>query len=275
MNIAEALGQYTEAFKAISDTARIDAECLIINVTKISKTSFFSHPETELTALQQSTLHQQAQRRLQGEPVAYIIGHKEFWDLNLTVNADVLIPRPETECLVEWLLDHYPRDQKLKIADLGVGSGAIALALAKERPDWSIHATDYSQNALAVAKNNAQKNQLHNVHFFHGEWYDALPEKNYDIIASNPPYIDSDDKHLKHLSYEPISALDGGKDGLDAIKIIIHQGKAYLKAGGLLIFEHGYDQRETVLSFLQKAGYSNIEDHDDLAGLPRFCSAYS
>lgn len=273
MNIADALDQYSQAFKAISDTAHLDAECLITHVTGLEKSVLFSHPENELNSKQQDELQKLAKRRLNGEPIAYIIGHKEFWDLDLMVNSDVLIPRPETECLVEWLLSKYPSGHTLKVADLGVGSGAIALALAKERPEWKIHATDYSQAALNIAKKNAEKYKLNNVHFFHGEWFSALPEKHYDIIASNPPYIASDDKHLKHLTFEPITALDGGESGLDAIKIIIHEGRDYLNQGGLLTFEHGYDQQDAILHFLQKAGYNKIEDHNDLAGLPRFCTA--
>jgi len=275
MNIKDALEQYTEAFKAISETPRLDAECLLTYITKLSRAALIAHSETLLTEHQEGELAQLASRRLDNEPIAYIVGHKEFWGMDLAINPNVLIPRPETECLVEWILSQYPTHQKLKVADLGVGSGAIALALAKERPSWIIHATDFSQPALQLAKGNALQHHLKNVLFYSGEWCDALPDKDYDIIASNPPYIPSDDKHLKHLSHEPIEALDGGTQGLDDIKIIIHQSLDYLKKGGLLIFEHGYDQRKAILSFLQKAGYTNIKDHDDLAGLPRFSTANS
>ena len=195
--------------------------------------------------------------------------------MTLKVTPNVLIPRPETECLVEWILARYTNNQKqtFKVADLGVGSGAVALALAKERSNWIVHATDYSNNALKIAKENANSYHLTNVHFFHGKWCDALPNNDYDIIVSNPPYIDSNDKHLKHLAFEPIDALDGGKKGLDAIKMIIHQAKNYLKERGLLIFEHGYDQQEAIQYFLKEAKYRYIEDHNDLANLPRYYTA--
>ena len=273
ITIEDALANNMEAFKAVSDTAHLDAELLIAHVTGLSRAALFTHPEQALTEQQENHLKQLAERRLQNEPIAYITGYKEFWDLNLKVTPDVLIPRPETECLIEWILEHYTNDQKLKVADLGVGSGAIALSLAKERPNWIIHATDYSRNALHIAKENAQKYRLANVYFFHGAWCNALPSNNYDIIVSNPPYIDSNDKHLKHLAFEPVDALDGGKHGLDAIKLIIDQAKNYLKKTGLLIFEHGYDQHEAIASFLKEAGYNSIEDHNDLANIPRYYTA--
>lgn len=264
--------KYTDALKSISDTARLDAEILIAWTANLTRTALFTHPETALTAAQEKKLHDLILRRLKGEPIAYLIGHKAFWDMELNVTADVLIPRPETECLIEWILENYT-DTHLKIADLGVGSGAIALALAKERPTWTVHATDYSHKALSIAKANAEKYHLKNLHFFHGAWCKALPEKNYDIIASNPPYIESHDSHLKHLSYEPIEALDGGDDGLDDIKMIIHEAKSYLKNSGLLIFEHGFDQQNIILKFLKEAGYHNINGHKDLAKQPRFVTA--
>lgn len=271
--IQDAITTCTNAFKTVSDTAHLDAEVLVAHAASAPPTRLFSHPEAELTQEQEQNLRQLTKRRLQGEPIAYIIEHKEFWELELKVTPDVLIPRPETECLVEWIVEHHPKGSTLKVADLGVGSGAIALALAKEHPQWTIHATDYSHEALLIARENANNHNLHNVHFFHGEWCEPLPKKDYDIIVSNPPYIDSHDKHLNHLSFEPKSALDGGKSGLDDIKIIIHQAKNYLKKSGLLIFEHGFDQRETILTFLNETRYNDAEDHNDLAGLPRFATA--
>lgn len=271
--IKDSIENYTKAFKAVSDTPHLDAEILISHVTELSRARLFAHPEKNLTDSQEIFLKKITERRLSGEPIAYITGQKEFWELNLNVTPDVLIPRPETECLVEWILEHHRDDQKLNVADLGVGSGAIALALAKERPHWIIHATDYSNKALNIAKQNAFQHHINNVLFLQGEWCLALPDKNYDIIVSNPPYIDSQDNHLKFLKFEPLGALDGGKEGLEAIKIIINQAKNYLKKGGLLIFEHGYDQRNAVLTLLREAEYNHIEDHEDLAGLPRYVTA--
>jgi len=273
MEVKRALTEYAESFIKVSDSPDIDAECLVMHITGLSRAELFTHPETVLTDKQENDLRELTKRRLNGEPIAYLTGHKEFWNLDLKVTPDVLIPRPETECLVECLLDHYSNEQHLKVADLGVGSGAIALALANERPAWKIHATDNSKNALHVAKENAQKHHLHNIHFFEGEWCEALPDHNYDIVVSNPPYIASGDHHLRKLQFEPIEALDAGKEGLDAIHMIVHQAKDYLKKGGILILEHGYDQRDAVLGALKMAGYDNPENHLDLAGQPRFSLA--
>ena len=273
MKISQIIANYTEAFKKVSDTAHLDAECLVMFVMGLSRAQLFSHPETMLTTQQEKALDAAAQRRLNGEPIAYITGHKEFWGLDLKVTPDVLIPRPETESLVEWILEHYSADKKLKVADLGVGNGAIALAIAKERPSWQIDATDNSENALLIAKENAITNNLHPIRFFHGEWCKALPDHDYDIIVSNPPYIASSDPHLNKLKFEPRDALAAGKEGLDAIHHMVPEAKAYLKKGGVLIFEHGYDQRDAVLAICHKAGYDNAEDHEDLAGQPRFCTA--
>lgn len=273
MEIKHAISYYTESLREVSDTAHLDAECLVTQVTGLSRAELFTHPEHTLTQEQQEALKHCVHRRLQGEPIAYITGHKEFWDLELKVTPEVLIPRPETECLVEWILEHYTAEHRLAIADLGVGSGAIALALAHERPHWTIDATDYSKDALHIAKENAKTHHINNVHFFEGTWCEALPKQDYDIIVSNPPYIASNDPHLKKLSFEPIAALAAGKEGLDAIRILILQAKAYLNDRGILIFEHGYNQRDAVLALLNKAGYSNAKDHVDLSGQPRFSVA--
>jgi len=273
MNIKQAISHYTALFSDISDTAHLDAECLIMHITNTSRAGLFSHPETVLTKQQENKLEVLAARRSKGEPIAYLTGYKEFWDLNLKVSSDVLIPRPETECLIEWILTHFSNQHALKVADLGVGSGAIALALAKERPNWKIHATDISKSALKIAEENAKAHKINNVSFFKGQWCEALPENDYDIIVSNPPYIPNNDAHLENLQFEPQTALAAGSDGLDAIKIIVHQAKDYLKKSGVLIFEHGYDQRDSVLTLLNKAGYKKTENHTDLAGQPRFSLA--
>lgn len=273
MNIRQAIETHSQKFKKVSDTAHLDAECLLMFVTGLSRAQLFSHPETELKKEQEKLFNELAQRRLSGEPIAYITGHKEFWDLDLKVTPDVLIPRPETECLVEWILENYSAEKHIKIADLGVGSGAIALAIAKERPNWQVDASDNSENALTITKENATKHNLTRLRFFKGGWCEALPEKDYDIIVSNPPYIAESDKHLKALKFEPHDALASGKEGLDAIKVLIKQAKVYLKPSGVLIFEHGYDQRDAVLALCNEAGYANVKDHDDLAGQPRFCTA--
>lgn len=273
--LSQAISHYSALFKTCSDTPHLDAEVLLMHLTGLARSALFSHSEQALTPEQTAQLTRLAQERQQGKPMAYITGHKEFWTLDLTVTPEVLIPRPETECLIEWIVDHYPNQhEKRAVADLGVGSGAIALALAKERPHWMIDATDHSQQALAVAKENGEKYAIANVNFWQGSWCQALPNTAYDIIVSNPPYIADSDKHLAQLQYEPKTALIAGEEGLDAIKIIIREAIHYLKKDGLLGFEHGYDQSEAIFKLLAENGYDDIQDHDDLAGLPRFYTAY-
>lgn len=259
----------------ISDSPQLDAELLLQYVCGLSRAQLFTHSEKTVTTAQLKKLELFMQRREQGEPMAYLLGHKEFWDLDLCVTSEVLVPRPETECMIEWILSNTPKNLPLKVADLGVGSGAIALSLAKERPNWEIHATDYSATALAVAQKNAQQHQLKTVEFFQGSWCAALPDGDYDLLVSNPPYLADTDPHLDQLSYEPRSALVAGVDGLDEIKKIILQASHVLKPSGLLVFEHGFDQEASVIQLLQRASYRDVQDHRDLAGLPRFVTAHN
>ncbi len=263
----------SEQFSSISDTPRLDAEILLIHALQKPREFLFAHPEYEPSKKEITIINQCAQRRDSGEPVAHITGHKEFWSLDLTVTSDTLIPRPETECLVEWVLNTFPRDKKLTIADLGTGSGAIAIALAHEQPHWIIHATDISEQAVVIAKQNAKRYQLNNIVFYSSRWFAALPQQEYDIIVANPPYVASNDPHLKQLQFEPQSALESGKDGLDDIRIIINNASGYLVEGGTLAFEHGCDQGNQVQELLQQAGFQGVELHHDLADLPRFTTA--
>ncbi len=263
----------TQQLRESSDTPQLDAELLVMSVLKKSREYLFTHPEEVLTDETEQQIQALIQRRLTGEPIAYITGHKEFWTLDLQVTTATLIPRPETELLVEWLLQSLPQNEKLVIADLGIGSGAIALALASERPQWTLHATDTSAAALAVAKNNAQRLQINNIEFFLGSWLDALPQKKYAAIVSNPPYIKEGDPYLSNptMQYEPHHALVAGEGGLEAIQQIIQQAYQHLLPGGWLILEHGYDQKTQVLNLLEEKGYENSQDHNDLAGQPRMC----
>lgn len=263
----------SEKFSTVSDTPRLDAEILLIHTLQKPREFLFAHPEYELSDEEASTINQYAQRRCDGEPVAYITRHKEFWSLDLTVTPDTLIPRPETECLVEWVLNTFPEDKILTLADLGTGSGAIAIALAHERSHWTIHATDISEQAIIIAKQNAEQHQLNNIVFYSGRWFAALPQQKYDIVVANPPYVASNDPHLKQLQFEPQSALESGTDGLDDIRIIINDTPDYLVEGGTLAFEHGYNQGDQVQELLQRTGFQAIELHHDLAGLPRFTTA--
>ena len=208
-------------------------------------------------------------RRLTGEPVAYIVGHKEFYGLNLQVNSDVLVPRPDTETLVDWALDVLEPTPDARVVDLGTGSGAIALALKATRPALQVEAVDYSHAALAVAQANAQRLGLA-VTFSQGSWLSGT-EGMFQAIVSNPPYIREDDEHLPALRFEPRQALTAGNDGLDDIRTIIDQAKSRLQTGGWLLLEHGYDQAADVRALLEAAGFANVQSRQDLAGIER-CS---
>jgi release factor glutamine methyltransferase len=208
-------------------------------------------------------------RRLAGEPVAYIVGHKEFYGLNLQVNSDVLVPRPDTETLVDWALDVLEPTPDARMVDLGTGSGAIALALKATRPALQVEAVDYSHAALAVAQANAQRLGLA-VTFSQGSWLSGT-EGVFQAIVSNPPYIREDDEHLPALRFEPRQALTAGNDGLDDIRTIIDQAKTRLQTGGWLLLEHGYDQAADVRALLEAADFANVQSRQDLAGIER-CS---
>ena len=208
-------------------------------------------------------------RRLAGEPVAYIVGHKEFYGLNLQVNSDVLVPRPDTETLVDWALDVLEPTPDARVVDLGTGSGAIALALKATRPALQVEAVDYSHAALAVAQANAQRLGLA-VTFSQGSWLSGT-EGVFQAIVSNPPYIREDDEHLPALRFEPRQALTAGNDGLDDIRTIIDQAKTRLQPSGWLLLEHGYDQAADVRALLEAAGFANVQSRQDLAGIER-CS---
>lgn len=206
------------------------------------------------------------ERRAAGEPVAYLTGHRGFWTLELEVTPATLIPRPETELLVELALARLPRDGVPRVADLGTGSGAIALALARECPHARVLATDASAAALAVARRNAETNRIRNVAFVQGDWFGALAGEHLDLIVSNPPYIAAGDPHLAQgdLRFEPSSALASGSDGLDDIRRIVDGARTHLVAGGWLLFEHGWDQGAAARGLLEAAGYGGVFTAQDL-----------
>ncbi len=216
-----------------------------------------------------TTLEQLTTRRLAGEPVAYIVGHQEFFGLTLHVNSDVLVPRPDTETLVDWTLDVVAPTPTARMVDLGTGSGAIALALKATRPSLQVEAVDYSDAALAVAQANAQRLGLA-VAFSQGSWLSGT-QGLFQAIVSNPPYIRENDEHLPALCFEPRQALTAGTDGLDDIRTIIEQARSRLHAGGWLLLEHGYDQATDVRVLLEAAGFSSVQSRQDLAGIER-CS---
>ena len=229
-----------------------------------------THDDEELSEPAALAFNGFCQRRLNGEPVAYIVGSKPFFGLDLLVDKRVLVPRPDTETLVEWALTFDTATRVLKVLDMGTGSGAIALALKSVRPDWQVTALDASADALAVAQSNAKRLNL-NVNFLQSSWFDALAEANFDFIVSNPPYIVEGDWHMTALAHEPKQALTSGADGLDDIRQIILQAPDFLTSGGWLLLEHGYDQAAVVRELLALRGFAQVQSRQDLAGIER-CS---
>ncbi|MET0123578.1 MAG: peptide chain release factor N(5)-glutamine methyltransferase [Candidatus Thiodiazotropha sp. 6PLUC9] len=254
----------------------LEASLLLCHLLGKPKSYLYAWPEAGLSPSQEQSYQQLVEQRLSGRPIAYILEQREFWSLSLRVTPNTLIPRAETELAVERSLFHLQHIDKPTLADLGTGSGAIALALSSERPEGSIDATDASPEALAVAEENAHRLGFKNIDFHLGDWCKALPiGTKYDILVSNPPYIESGDPHLTQgdLPQEPISALASGEDGLNDIRLIIAQAPAYLKKNGWLILEHGYCQAVQVTTLLQSAGMVEITTHTDLAGNPRVTEA--
>ena len=252
--------------------ARIDAQMLMLHALDrpVHDRAWLALHSTDLLGVDAAARFEAlVQRRLHQEPVAYITGEKEFFGLNLRVDARVLDPRPDTEILVEWALQLIEPEQPLKVADLGTGSGAIALALKKERPAIQMTAIDISPEALDVARLNAQRLNLE-VAFRHGPWLTGVSE-TFDVIVSNPPYIAASDPHLSQLHHEPLHALASGLDGLKDLRLIIDQAMERLQAGGWLLLEHGHDQAPAVCVLLQKAGLTQVQSRPDLAGIAR-CS---
>ncbi|AUI06330.1 peptide chain release factor N(5)-glutamine methyltransferase [Stenotrophomonas maltophilia] len=248
--------------------ARHEAELLLLHVLDRPRSWLFAHATDPLDANDQAAFEALLARRVTGEPVAYLTGRRGFWTLDLEVDPATLIPRPETELLVELALERLPQDRALRMADLGTGSGAIALALASERPQAQVLATDASPGALAVAARNAERHELRNVRFAEGghDWYAPLQGVRFDLIASNPPYIASDDPHLAQgdLRFEPATALASGVDGLDDIRRIVDGGQAYLLPGAWLLIEHGWDQGAAIRALFDAAGFAEVQTVQDL-----------
>lgn len=247
---------------------RLDAQLLVCEAVGQRRTWLLAHDDATLTPAQQARLRDTLARRAQGEPLAYIVGHKEFYGLSLKVNPDVLIPRPDTETLVEWALSLLPEHAPARVLDLGTGSGAIALALAHARPQAQVTAVDASVGALRTAQANAQALSLP-VRFLQGSWLAPVAGECFDLIVSNPPYIAEGDPHMAALGHEPVSALTAGPDGLDDLRQIIAQAPAHLAPGGWLLLEHGYDQAVAVTQLLHENGFADVSTRFDLGGQPR------
>ena len=257
--------------RAAATIDRVDAEWLLSHAVVRPRTWLFVHAGDPVPAAVAERFEALVARRQAGEPVAYLTGTQGFWTLELEVSPATLIPRPETELLVELALARIPVDARAHVADLGTGSGAIALAMAKERPRAAVMATDASSAALEVARRNATRNRIATVEFREGDWFAPLAGETFDLIASNPPYIADGDPHLGEgdLRFEPPTALSSGTDGLDAIRRIVGDAPAYLASGGWLLLEHGWDQGEAVRALLQAAGFIDVETARDLEGRDR------
>jgi release factor glutamine methyltransferase len=252
-----------------SDSARLDVELLLAHVLQQSRTYLYTWPEKTLSEQQAQHFVRLLERRLQGEPVAHILGRREFWSLPLWVDKSTLIPRPDTELLVETALDLFAADthqQPRKLLDLGTGTGAIALALASEKKHWQCLGVDKSPEAVALAEKNRLHLRLMNVCFMQSDWFAALPPGRFDLIVSNPPYIDPQDPHLQQgdVRFEPRSALVADNGGLADLQLIIAQAPAWLSSGGWLLVEHGYDQAPAVRELFASAKFVSINSRRDL-----------
>jgi release factor glutamine methyltransferase len=252
-----------EALRTSGIDAR-EARLLLAAATGRSEASVLAHPEKSLLEQEKNQFLEMTARRAAGEPIAYILGHKEFYGLELTVNSAVLIPRPETELLVDLALDRNPAS----VLDVGTGSGAIALAIKRHRPDARVVATDASAAALEVARRNAARFNLE-VDLRHGRWFEPVAGERFEAIISNPPYVVVGDPHLAALPYEPRVALLGGADGLDGFRVLAREAPAHLLPGGWLLVEHGAGQHEAVRGLLEAAGLETAASWPDLAGIPR------
>jgi release factor glutamine methyltransferase len=269
MNLADALNW--------GSIPRSERRLLLGHVLQKTHAFMAAHPEVELIATQQNLFESLVKRREAGEPIAYLLGEKEFYGRMFSVSPAVLIPRPETEILVDWVREKFSAQSTMEILDLGSGSGALAITLAAEYPHSKVMAVDISPEALDVARSNAQGllNAPGQVKFLQGSWFAPLSGR-FDLIVSNPPYVASHDHHLTQgdVRFEPTTALVGGQDGLQDLIQVIGGASAYLKPGGWLMVEHGYDQQVAVAELFRGAGFQGVECRFDLAGLPRISGGF-
>ena len=274
--IFSALKNARNELQSTSDSPALDAELLLAHCLDKNQTYLHTWPEKPLNAQQLAAFSRFIEKRKTDYPVAYMLGHKEFWTLDLIVTEDVLIPRPETELLVEIALEKIKHIKNPKVLDLGTGSGAIALAIASERPDAQVTASDFSEKALAIARQNIKKHPLlKNISLVQSDWYSNINDNNYyDLIVSNPPYIDPEDPHLRTtIRYEPLQALAANNQGLADLKIIIQHAKSHLTQGGFLIVEHGFNQENELFKLFLNKEYSHLKTYNDLSHNPRITCA--
>ncbi len=270
--LTQARHQLIESLHLAEREAAIEAQMLLRHTLGgVSRAWLISHDEQALTPVQAESFQALLSRRLRGEPVAYLLGQQEFYGMVYSVTPEVLIPRPDTETLVEAALAHIPADKPSRVLDLGTGSGAIAIAIAAHRPRALVTAVDRSHEALKVAAENAAKLGTNNLKLFQSDWFSGLSGDRFDVIVSNPPYVAEGDPHLQQgdLRFEPQTALASGPDGLNDIRIILENAPAYLLPGGWLLLEHGYDQPAKVASMMLNAGWKQVSHATDLAGIER------
>jgi release factor glutamine methyltransferase len=261
-------GTSVDAVLQLTGLDRQEARILVMHALHLSRAQLITQSNRSLTTDEAQHISQLFERRIAGEPIAYIVGEREFYGLSFIVTPDVLIPRPDTELLVELALERLPTHGKL--LDMGTGSGAIAIAVAHTRRDANVTALDQSSAALAVAQRNAVRHKV-DVQLLHSDWYDAVPEKTFNVIVANPPYIREDDIHLQQgdLRFEPISALTDHADGMSALRVISSNASRHLAAGGWLLMEHGYDQSDAVRRLLAEHGFEAVQSWRDIAGIER------
>lgn len=273
MDIKNTLLEINHELQSISSTSKLDSELLLMSALGVSRPYLHTHGEKILSVSEKEVLNDLCKRRINLEPMAYITGIKEFWSREFNVSPATLIPRPESEMLVEEVLNLYALDETISILEMGTGSGAIAISLALERPKTIITATDISSKALDLAKKNANKFNVHNIIFQNSDWFRELKNQEFDLIVCNPPYIESHDDCLLDLKYEPISALISGEDGLDAIRHIANNAKQFLKINGTILIEHGKDQEMAVNQIFKSNQWERIKCLPDLRGFPRITMA--
>ena len=273
MRLDAAIADAVERLATVSDSPRLDAEILLCRTIDMPRSYLFAHPEDELDDLTRSRFEELLARREAGEPMAYIMGVREFWSREFVVSPATLVPRPETELLVNLALREIPREAEWQVLDLGTGSGAIAVSIACERPLCHVTAVDLSEDALAIARENVRALAPGNVSLEAGSWTEPVRGRTFNVIVSNPPYVRADDEALARLDHEPRTALVAGADGLDAIRVLAAGCSPLLADGGLLLLEHGADQATEVAAVLEANGWTEITCHTDLAGLPRVTAA--
>ncbi|MCD6045683.1 MAG: methyltransferase, HemK family [Gammaproteobacteria bacterium] len=259
-------------FAEVQGIDKLDAEVLLAHALEKNRAYLFTWPDALVADTVAIHYQNHLKQRVRGEPIAYILGYKEFWSLPIAVSRDTLIPRADTESWVHWLLERFSNKSQLRILELGTGSGAIALALAHEKPQWKICAVDSSQAALAVARHNAKDLGCPQIEWVRSDWYQALSGLVFDVIIANPPYIAEDEPHWQQgdLRFEPKTALVSGNNGLKDLAHIIQQAPRYLTPSGLLLVEHGYLQGPSVESLFIAAGFTEVETHCDYSRQPRW-----